>query len=64
MIVRPTRHHTQIEIDVRLTRDEYSVNALITIASLLIHRGFTNHKGELEKNTAFDCSSIIRFDRT
>ena len=40
MIVRPTRHHTQIEIDVRLTRDEYSVNALITIASLLIHRGF------------------------
>lgn len=30
MIVRGTRQHTQIEIDVKLRRGEYSVNTLIT----------------------------------
>ena len=35
MIVRSTRKHNQIEINVRLTRGEYSVNALMTIFFLI-----------------------------
>ena len=38
MIVKPTRQHNQIEIDVKLTRDKYSVNALITKVYMLLKK--------------------------
>ena len=38
MIVRPTSHHIQIEIDVKLPHDEYNMNALMINYSLLIYK--------------------------
>ena len=41
MVVRPIPQHTQIEIVVKLPRDEYSVNTMTNV-SLLIYRGQEN----------------------
>ena len=40
MIVRPTYHHTQIEIDVMLSRGKYSMNTLMTNTFLLIYKEY------------------------
>ena len=40
MIVRPTRQHSQIKIDMRLIHGKYSVNTLMTNDFFLIDKGF------------------------
>ena len=39
MIAKPTYYHTQIKIDMTLTRFQYNVKALNDNASILIYKG-------------------------
>ena len=56
MTVKLTHKHTQIEIDVKLPRDEYSVNVLMTNDFLLIYMDI------IEKQRLFYLFSTVLYN--